>query len=447
MSQESSAKLQLPMNNSSDDELPSISFKLSALTNALLEKENLLQEASVSQQYQARGNELTPNCIYDNLKCDDVERQPTPNSSRIYEQIRSPEAIGRGLPESDNTKPTRIVRVKPKAPETPNASTYIESQLDGSIPGELVVLSPLFCSSNLKAENLEASGAGSQKRGTTTAFTSSRDFQRSTSSLPRFTNSAGTAILGPARRFRRTEFDEFSPGDKIIHISGTGGMEESEHQSERHNDTLLASGTNQSQSQVIPLKHTNAVGSGIHKTDSDQSPNVLQYEKRITSLPDKHMHPALGQEEKQNATPSFISTQRKAPGDLGINNHCIAPLPPPPKMSVLEMATKSAGAAAASGDKKRRIQMIVKNKAYQRLECIGRGGSCRVYRVMSEKCEVLALKKVSLVDVDEQAVRGFKGEIELLTRLSKVDRVVQLQEWEVNDVKQTLSMVNIYMGL
>jgi serine/threonine-protein kinase TTK/MPS1 len=46
--------------------------------------------------------------------------------------------------------------------------------------------------------------------------------------------------------------------------------------------------------------------------------------------------------------------------------------------------------------------------------------------------------------VDETAVRGFKGEIELLRRLLKVDRVVQLRDWEVNEAKQTLSVVNTY---
>ncbi|KAE9363996.1 kinase-like protein [Stipitochalara longipes BDJ] len=105
------------------------------------------------------------------------------------------------------------------------------------------------------------------------------------------------------------------------------------------------------------------------------------------------------------------------------------------------MATKAAGAATASSDRKKRVHVTINNNAYQRLECIGRCGSCRVYRVMSENFKIWALKKVSLADVDEQAVRGFKGEIELLRRLSKVDRVVQLRDWEVNEAKQTLSVL------
>ncbi|KAG4428769.1 hypothetical protein IFR05_015749 [Cadophora sp. M221] len=110
-------------------------------------------------------------------------------------------------------------------------------------------------------------------------------------------------------------------------------------------------------------------------------------------------------------------------------------------MSVLQMATKAAGAATTSSQRKRKVHITINSNAYQRLECIGRGGSCRVYRVMSENFKIWALKKVSLADVDEQAVRGFKGEIDLLRKLSKVDRVVQLRDWEVNEAKQTLSVL------
>ena len=63
---------------------------------------------------------------------------------------------------------------------------------------------------------------------------------------------------------------------------------------------------------------------------------------------------------------------------------------------------------------------------------------------MSENFKIWALKKVSLAGADEQALRGFKGEIDLLRRLAKVDRVVQLRDWEVNEAKKTLSLVIIW---
>ncbi|KAH0537080.1 hypothetical protein FGG08_006082 [Glutinoglossum americanum] len=117
------------------------------------------------------------------------------------------------------------------------------------------------------------------------------------------------------------------------------------------------------------------------------------------------------------------------------------PAPPPPKMSVLETATATAGAATTSHSRKRRNHVIINGKTFTRMDCIGRGGSSRVYRVMAENYKIFALKKVTLEDVDEIAIRGYKGEIELLKKLDSVDRVVRLFDWEVNDEKQTLSVL------
>ena len=116
------------------------------------------------------------------------------------------------------------------------------------------------------------------------------------------------------------------------------------------------------------------------------------------------------------------------------------PAPPPPKMTVLETATAIAGAASAS-QKKKKSAISVNGKLFTRLDCIGRGGSARVYRVMAENHKIFALKRVSLEDVDELAIRGYKGEIELLKKLENVDRVVRLFDYEINDERQTLSIL------
>jgi len=90
---------------------------------------------------------------------------------------------------------------------------------------------------------------------------------------------------------------------------------------------------------------------------------------------------------------------------------------------------------------KRKVQVILNHKSYLRLDCIGRGGSARVYRVMTEDFGILALKRVSLRDVDEIGVQGFKGEIDLLKKLTKVDRVVRLFDWEFNVSANHLNLV------
>lgn len=118
------------------------------------------------------------------------------------------------------------------------------------------------------------------------------------------------------------------------------------------------------------------------------------------------------------------------------------PAPPPPKMSILDAATSTAGAATTSQASSKRNRLKVNGKQFTRLDCIGRGGSSRVYRVMAENSKFFALKRVSLDDADEMAVVGFKGEIDLLKKLEGVERVIRLYDYELNEEKGTLSVVS-----
>lgn len=129
--------------------------------------------------------------------------------------------------------------------------------------------------------------------------------------------------------------------------------------------------------------------------------------------------------------------QRKALGTISGNTpHRAAPAPPP-KMSVLDTATATAGASTAKSRKKRN-HMVVNGKIFTAMGKIGKGGSSDVYCVMAENYKTFALKRVKLDDCDEHAVRGYKGEIDLLKQLTEVERVVRLFDWELNDDKQEL---------
>jgi serine/threonine-protein kinase TTK/MPS1 len=122
--------------------------------------------------------------------------------------------------------------------------------------------------------------------------------------------------------------------------------------------------------------------------------------------------------------------------------HRPAPPPPPPKMSVVETATKPAGAATtAQGAKKRTLLLKVNNVPYTRIDCLGRGGSGKVYKVAAENGKMYALKRVSLEHADENIVKGIKGEIDLLKQLADVERVIRLVDFELNVEKQILSLV------
>ncbi|TDZ53484.1 Serine/threonine-protein kinase MPS1 [Colletotrichum trifolii] len=136
-----------------------------------------------------------------------------------------------------------------------------------------------------------------------------------------------------------------------------------------------------------------------------------------------------------------VSPERKPLSSLANNTPRRPAPPPPPKMSVLDAATTSAGAATTSQGKQRRNILRVNGKAYTRLDCLGRGGSAKVYRVTAENGAMFALKRVSLENADESTIRGFRGEIDLLNKLTGVDRVVNLYDYEMNDEKRLLTLL------
>lgn len=140
--------------------------------------------------------------------------------------------------------------------------------------------------------------------------------------------------------------------------------------------------------------------------------------------------------------PAKQTSPRKALGAISDNTPLAqrpAP-PPPPKMSVLDAATKTAGASTTK-KKKSRTHVVLNGKTFTQMNRIGRGGSSDVYCVMAENFRLFALKKVKLEDCDESAVRGYKGEIDLLRKLVDVDRVVRLFDWELDEHKQQLSVL------
>ncbi|RKF54811.1 putative checkpoint protein [Erysiphe neolycopersici] len=114
---------------------------------------------------------------------------------------------------------------------------------------------------------------------------------------------------------------------------------------------------------------------------------------------------------------------------------------PPPKMTLIDTVTNKAGAATTSNPASKRNRIKMNGKIFTRLDCIGRGGSSRVYRVMAENSKFFALKKVSLENADESAIIGFKGEIDLLKKLEGVERVIRLYDYELNESKSILSVL------
>ncbi|KAG4428770.1 hypothetical protein IFR05_015750 [Cadophora sp. M221] len=289
------AAFELPMIDSSDDELPVLSFKLSALTNALLDSEN-------SQQERTRPNKLSSN-----RSSDIAERQSKPTTPRLPWQNQSSNETGYGLPESDSRRPMRIVRIKSKAPRiqqetsspgeshlSPQLPGIWRAQSDRSISGKLVTPSPRLYKSKIEAARLERSASGSRRTSSgggrvglntaggvvntlsTTAaerLTRSEDgpLRRGTTSVLRSTRSVGASMLGPARRFKRRACDELSPSDETIHSTDIRRLEEPERQSESRDEAPHVEVIEQSQPQVVALKCHDTMEPLVHELENSNA--------------------------------------------------------------------------------------------------------------------------------------------------------------------------------
>ncbi len=175
--------------------------------------------------------------------------------------------------------------------------------------------------------------------------------------------------------------------------------------------------------------------------ENEPPPTFKRNKPNGLALSERHAKLTTMADEKMLInTPATTSPPRPALAPRSQNTPH-RPAPPPPKMTVLETATAPAGAASASQSRKKRNYISVNGKLFTRMDCIGRGGSSKVYRVMAENYKVFALKRVTLEDQDEAAIRGYKGEIDLLQKLENVDRVIRLFDWEVNEERHTLSVL------
>jgi hypothetical protein len=74
--------------------------------------------------------------------------------------------------------------------------------------------------------------------------------------------------------------------------------------------------------------------------------------------------------------------------------------------------------------------IVVNKRVYHRLDLVGKGGTSRVYRVMSDKNEILAIKRVALDRADEETIQGYRNEISLLKRLEGNNRIIRLVDSE-----------------
>lgn len=157
---------------------------------------------------------------------------------------------------------------------------------------------------------------------------------------------------------------------------------------------------------------------GKREDREDQRSNLEQMEKELESQRLQYFE-QLRANEKENLPPH--RTPRAALGEVAGNI-----LNQKSKLKSDELK-QSHDLRSEQMMRKFKSLMVVNTKQYEKLELIGRGGSSKVFKCKNlENNKVYAIKRVSLDQFDGGAVNGFKGEINLLSKLKGQERVVKL---------------------
>ncbi|RMZ52746.1 hypothetical protein APUTEX25_000865 [Auxenochlorella protothecoides] len=119
------------------------------------------------------------------------------------------------------------------------------------------------------------------------------------------------------------------------------------------------------------------------------------------------------------------------------------PMGPPPPKAPASQRDRNNASLVSSG---RRVveddnTVVVKGISYTKLECVGRGGSSKVYKVMAPNRKIFALKRIRLTGRDSEAAAGFIDEITLLNSLRGKSNIIQLIDAEVYRAEGIIFMV------
>ena len=85
---------------------------------------------------------------------------------------------------------------------------------------------------------------------------------------------------------------------------------------------------------------------------------------------------------------------------------------------------------------------VVAGVKYAKLECVGKGGSSKVYKVMAPNRKIYAMKRIKLSGRDAESAAGFLDEITLLKRLRGRSNIIQLV---AHDVIKKLGLIFVVL--
>lgn len=152
------------------------------------------------------------------------------------------------------------------------------------------------------------------------------------------------------------------------------------------------------------------------------SPESISGSPRVAEIKDS-------QEEKENLI-EIVKEDRSVNMDMS--------------NTITEMNSKNYQVPVRDAEDKSHV--VVNGKSYLRHGLIGKGGSCKVFKIEDEKDgSIYALKKVKLRGQDKFVVEGYKNEIILLNKLKTNERIIRLVD-AIHDPDQHLLMMVLEYG-
>jgi len=85
--------------------------------------------------------------------------------------------------------------------------------------------------------------------------------------------------------------------------------------------------------------------------------------------------------------------------------------------------------------------LIVNGRPYIRLERVGRGGSSKVDKVLSQDGNIYAIKRVEMNEIDANTKQSYLEEIKLLEKLRNYDCIIKMVDSELNTRDNSLNIV------
>ena len=237
---------------------------------------------------------------------------------------------------------------------------------------------------------------------------------------------------------RKVERDDEIPPSAIKAVSPRQISSHRESPEQQRQTTGRTSSERDITQEYIPPPGTVINTLSARRKSSPPHPKLIPRSSPLATQPPRQLSPV---DQPLHSVKSLepVQSQRPSSPIRPAQHQQVSPaFDKPPKMRVLD-PDKS------QSPKKLKAIITVNNRPYTRLSTIGRGGSSKVYKVISPQTnKIYALKKVSFDKADASAIMGYKNEIRLLNRMAErggESKCIRLFDWESCDEKGYLLMV------